>query len=53
MVKVMAVEVSASVPPLPYIPVPATAGLVTVTWTAPELEISEAGILAVSSVALM
>ena len=46
--KVMGLEVSAMVPPLPYKPVPAVAGLVTVTVTLPEVAMADAGIATVS-----
>src|ERR1700683_4107468 len=52
MVKFIGLELSASVPPLPYAPVPAIAGLVTVTATVPAFAISAAEIVAVSCVAL-
>lgn len=48
----MAVEVAASVPPLPYTPVPAIPGLVTVTGTVAGAAISVASIIAVSWLAL-
>ena len=48
MVKFIGLEVSANVPPLPYIPVPGVPGLVTVTWTVPEVAIMEVGIATMS-----
>ena len=51
-VKFIAVEVSAIVPPLPYMPMPLVAGLVTVTATVAGVAISEAAIVAVSWLAL-
>jgi hypothetical protein len=43
-VKLIGLEVAAVVPPLPYIPVPMTAGLVTVTAAVPEVATAVAGI---------
>jgi len=53
-VKFIALEVSAIVPPLPYMPMamPLVAGLVTVTATVAGVAISEAAIVAVSWFAL-
>ena len=48
MVSSIVLEVSAIVAPVPYIPVPLVPGLVTVTETAPEFAISDAGIETVS-----
>ena len=51
--KFTAMEVAAVVPPLPYgPPVPATAGFVTVTGTVPEVAMAEAGMSAVSCLAV-
>ena len=51
--KLTAMEVAAVVPPLPYgPPVPATAGFVTVTGTVPEVAMAEAGMSAVSCLAV-
>ena len=44
----MAVDVSADVPPAPYIPPPAWPGLVTVTAIVPGVAIADAGIAVVS-----
>jgi hypothetical protein len=48
----MGAEVSASVPPPPYIPVPAVAGLVTVMEIVPAVAMAEAGTATVSWLAL-
>ena len=39
----MGLDVSANVPPLPYMPVPGEPGLVTVTLTVPEVAMAAAG----------
>ena len=52
MVKFIGLELSASVPPLPYAPVPAVAGFVTVTAAVPAFAISAAEMVAVSCVEL-
>src|ERR1700686_153571 len=44
----MGFEVSASVPPLPYMPVPGVSGLVTVTAAEPAVAMSAAGMAAVT-----
>lgn len=53
MVKLMGLEVAAVVPPLPYIPVPGVAGLVTVTDAVPEVATAVAGMEAVTWFPLM
>ena len=47
-IKFMGLEVSEVVPPLPYAPIPAVAGLVTVTGIVAAVAIADAGIVAVS-----
>jgi hypothetical protein len=48
MVKLMGLEVAANVPPLPYMPVPGVAGLLTVTDAVPAVATAVAGIEAVT-----
>jgi len=47
-VKLIAAEVAASVPPLPYIPVPGVEGFVTVTEMAPGVAMADAGTVTIS-----
>ena len=47
-VKLIGLEVSASVPPLPYKPVPGVPGLVTVTMAVPDVAMAAAGTTTVS-----